>query len=87
MQNEDPTPKETTTKTTDNAKAKKVKEKPGARVAEKVSTKRVRDVPNQDKTDCDMVTEKPTSTKTAKNSNPRRSPIKRNSVTYFPHIS
>ena len=79
--------KQTTTKTTDNPKAKKVKEKQGAGAAEKASTKRVREVTNQDKTDCDMGNEKPISTRTAKNSNPRRSPIKRNLVTYFPHIT
>ncbi len=64
-----------------------MKEKPGAGAAEKASTKRVREVTNQDKTDCGMGNEKPISTRTAKNSNTRRSPITRNSVTYFPHIT
>ena len=81
-------PKETTAKTTDNAKAKKVKEKQGAVAADKASTKRVREVPNKDKTDCDMGIEKPISTRPAKKSDPRRSPIARKTktVTSYPHI-
>ena len=81
--------KETTAKTTNNGKAQKVKEKQGAVAADKASTKRVREVANKDKTDCDMGIEKPISTRPAKKSDPRRSPIARKtkSVTYFPHIT
>ena len=54
LPSEDTIPKETTAKTTDNAKAKKVKEEQGAEAADKASTKRVREVANKDKTNCDM---------------------------------
>jgi hypothetical protein len=89
LPSEDTIPKETTAKTTDNAKAQRVKEKQGAVAADKASTKRVREVANKDKTDCDMGIEKPISTRPAKKSDPRRSPIARKtkSVTYFPHIT
>jgi hypothetical protein len=79
--------KQTTTKTTEIPKAKKVTAKQGAVAVEKASTKRARQVANQDKTDSRMGNEKPTSTRTAINSITRRSPIKRNLVTYFPHIT
>jgi hypothetical protein len=89
LPSEETIPKETPAKTTDNAKAQKVKEKQGAVAADKASTKRVREVANKDKTDCDMGIEKPISTRPAKKSDPRRSPIARKtkSVTYFPHIT
>ena len=89
LQNEDPIPKETTAKTTENPKGKKAKGKPVDVAADKTSTKRMREVANKDKTDCETGNEKQISTRHAKKSDVRRSPIVRpkKAVTYFTNIT
>ena len=81
--------KEASSKTTDNPKVKKAKVKPVDVAADKTSTKRMREVANKDKTDCETGNEKPISTRHAKKSDLRRSPIVRQkkAVTYFTNIT
>ena len=81
--------KEASAKTTDNPKGKKAKVKPVDVAADKTSTKRMREVANKDKTDCETGNEKQISTRHAKKSDVRRSPIVRpkKAVTYFTNIT
>ena len=89
LQNVDPISKETSAKTTENPKGKKAKVKPVDVAADKASTKRMREVANKDKTDCETGNEKQISTRHAKKSDLRRSPIVRQkkAVTYFTNIT
>ena len=87
LQNEQATAKEisTTAKTSDKAKAKKVKQKQRAIPVEKESSKRQRVAANKDNTGCDMGNDNPKSTRPAKKTDTRRSPRKTTTVTICPH--